>query len=145
MRGNIMSESTKSNNRTLIVIIVILGAIIVVVGGYLIFTSLGPSDDAPATGGDEPRNPPATGAVTIQSFSLEPERITVGECVNLTWVVTNAETVTLSRDGSVIYNALMEDSYRDCLDQTGVFRYRVDASNSDGQFYNWSELQVIVE
>jgi hypothetical protein len=27
----------------------------------------------------------------------------------------------------------------------GIFRYRLDASNSDGQFFNWSELQVIVE
>ena len=140
-----MNQSTKSNNRLLIVLIATIGLIIVVVGGYFIIKSLGPSDDTSVIGGEEPRNPPATGAVTIQSFALEPERIATGECVILSWTITNAETVTLSRDGSPIYNALMVDNYQDCLDQAGVYRYRIDASNSNGQFFNWSELQVIVE
>ena len=96
-------------------------------------------------GGDQGRNPPATGAVAIQTFSLEPGRIPVGECTTLSWTVSNAEIVTLSRDGDVIYNALMDDRTQDCLDQAGIYRYRLDASNNDGQFFNWSELQVIVE
>ena len=95
--------------------------------------------------GDNPRNPPASGEVTVQSFSLEPDRIKASECTTLSWQITNAELVTLSRDGEPIYNALMVDQYKDCLDQNGVYRYRLDASNSDGQFYNWSELQLIVE
>ena len=132
---------SKSNNKIWIVVTVILGAVLVLVIGYFISKArtVGPPS------GDNPRNPPATGAVSVQSFSLEPDRIQAGECTTLSWNITNAETVTLSRDGEPIYNALLVDSYKDCLDQAGVFRYRIDASNSDGRFYNWSELQVIVE
>lgn len=93
----------------------------------------------------EPANPPATGPVTIETFTLAPDRIPAGECTTLSWEITNADVVTLSRDGTVIYNAKAVDSYQDCFDQAGVFRYRLDASNSDGQFFNWSELQVIVQ
>ena len=134
----------RSNKAIWILVGVAVGALLVLVAGYLIST-LFAAEDSGGVIGDDPRNPPATGAVAIQSFTLEPGRIRAGDCTTLTWVVTNAERVALSRDGEVIYNALMEDSYQDCLKQAGIYRYRVDASNSDGKFYNWSELQVIVE
>ena len=136
---------TKSKNRIWSIIVIILGAILILVIGFLIGQTLLNPDSNGAPSSDEPRNPPASGAVAIQSFTLEPGRIQAGECTSLTWNISNAEIVTLSRDGDVIYNALMIDRYQDCLDQVGIFRYRLDASNSDGQFYNWSELQVIVE
>ena len=135
---------SKSNNKIWIAVAFVLGAILVLVVGYWLgktLTTGNPTD----SNTDEPRNPPASGAVTIQSFTLEPGRIQAGECTNLPWEIANAEIVTLSRDGEVIYNALMVDRYQDCLDQSGIYRYRLDASNSDGQFFNWSELQVIVE
>ena len=135
---------SKSNHKMWIALAAIFGAILILVIGYFIGQALkGNNGGGPA--GDKPRNPPASGAVTVQSFSLEPDRIKAGECTTLSWQITNAELVTLSRDGEPIYNALMVDQYKDCLDQTGVYRFRLDASNSDGQFYNWSELQVIVE
>lgn len=105
----------------------------------------GDATDSLDPGGDQPRNPPATEAVAIQTFNFEPGRIQAGECTNLSWTVTYAEIVMLSRDGEVIYNALLTDSYKDCFYQAGVYGYRLDASNSDGQFFGWSELQVIVE
>ena len=125
----------------------VMGAILILVIGFLIGRAFvaGDAPDSLNPGGDKPRNPPTTGAVAIQAFSLEPGRIQVGECTTLSWTVTNAEIVMLSRDGEVIYNALMVDSYQDCLGQAGIFRYRLDASNSDGQFFGFSELQVIVE
>lgn len=125
----------------------IMGAILILVIGFLIGRAFvaGNATDSLAPGDDEPRNPPTTGVVAIQAFSLEPGRIQAGECTTLSWTVTNAEIVTLSRDGEVIYNAMMVDSYQDCLGQAGIFRYRLDASNSDGQFFGFSELQVIVE
>lgn len=132
---------SKSNNKIWIVLAAILGAILVLAIGYFI----GKVRMGATSPGDNPRNPPATGVVTVQSFTLEPGRIQTGECTILSWNIANAEVVTLSRDGEPIYNALMVDSYQDCPDQAGVFRYRIDASNSNGQFYNWSELQVIVE
>ena len=136
---------SKSKKKTWVIFGVIFGAILILVIGFLMGrTSINQdSDGAPA--GNEPRNPPASGAVAIQSFTLVPGRVQAGECITLAWKVTNAEFVTLSRDGEVIYNALMVDGYQDCFDQSGIFRYRLDASNSDGRFFNWSELQVIVE
>jgi hypothetical protein len=138
---------SKSNQKVWLISGIILGAILILVIGFLIGRAFftGDSTDSPDLGGNEPRNPPTTGSVAIQAFSLEPDRIPAGECTTLSWIVTNAEIVTLSRDGELIYNALMEDHYQDCLSQAGIFRYRLDASNSDGQFFNWSELQVIVE
>ena len=137
----------KSNKKIWIITGFVLGAILVLVIGFLasrIFVAGDPADHLDPIG-DEPRNSPTTGAVAIQAFTLEPGRIQAGECTNLSWAVINAEMVTLSRDGEVIYNALMVDSYQDCLGQAGIFRYRLDASNSNGQFFGWSELQVIVE
>ena len=138
---------SKSNQKVWLILGIILGAILILVIGFLIGRTFisGDAIDSLDPGGDEPRNPPTTGAVAIQAFSLEPGRIQADECTTLSWTVTNAEIVTLSRDGEVIYNALMVDNYRDCLGQAGIFRYRLDASNSDGQFFGWSELQVIVE
>ena len=138
---------SKSNQKGYIILGIVLGAILVLVIGFLIGRAFvaGDSRDSLDPSADGPRNPPASGAIAIQAFSLEPGRIQTGECTNLSWTVTNAEIVTLSRDGEVIYNALMVDSYQDCLDQAGIFRYRLDASNSEGQFFGWSELQVIVE
>ena len=136
---------SKSNKKTWGIFVVICAAILILVIGFLIGQTFVSQDSKDAPTSDEPRNPPASGAVAIQSFTLEPGRIQAGQCTSLTWNVSNAEIVTLSRDGEVIYNALMIDSYQDCLDQAGIFRYRIDASNSDGQFFGWSELQVIVE
>jgi hypothetical protein len=142
-----------SNRKIWVIVAVIFGIAMVLVIGYFLgktFGAVDPSGDVPAdipgdVVDDSPRNPPTTGAVAIQTFTLEPGRIQAGECTVLSWTVTNAEIVTLSRDGEAIYNALMADSYQDCLDQPGIYRYRLDASNSDGQFFGWSELQVIVE
>ena len=147
---------SKSNQKIWIIIGVIFGIILILGVGYFLGKTLTSGDSANGDSRDNviddvdvtkdgPRNPSTTGAVAIQTFTLEPGRIQTGECTTLTWKVTKAEIVTLSRDGEVIYNALMEDSYQDCLDQSGIFRYRLDASNSAGQFFGWSELQVIVE
>ena len=143
----------KSKRKIWIIVGVVSAVILILVIGYLLGISsadrVSPEDipgEIPGDVADDgPRNPPVSGAVGIQSFSLEPGRIKAGECTTLSWNITKAEIVTLSRDGELIYNALMVDSYQDCLDQPGIYRYRIDANNSNGQFFNWSELQVIVE
>ena len=98
----------QKRQRTWIIIGVIVSAILILAIGILIIKTLttGDFDDSSV---DEPRNPPATGAVVIQSFTLEPARIQVGECTNLSWSVNNAEIVTLSRNDELIYVALFFD------------------------------------
>jgi hypothetical protein len=54
-------------------------------------------------------------------------------------------TIVLLRDGAAIAeNASPMDSYTDCYEATGIYRYRLEADNNNG-FYQWMELQVIVE
>lgn len=155
LRGLIVkvNQESKSKNKILIVLVVILGIIVVILVGILIANSLdssGSSEETTVPGAAEPvnppvNNPPATGPVTIESFTLTPDRISVGDCVTLSWIIKNAEVVTLSKDGTQIYNGKIVDNYQDCPSQAGVYRYRLDASNSNGQYFNWSELQVIVQ
>jgi hypothetical protein len=89
--------------------------------------------------------PPASGTVTINYFYVEPQRIKVGECATIFWEVLNADQVQLLRDEVVVvpYGQL-EDSFTDCLNERAIYRYRLEAENSDG-IYGVMELQVIVD
>ena len=89
--------------------------------------------------------PPASGDLTINYFYVEPQRINVGQCATIYWEVLNADQIQLLRDEVVVvpYGQL-EDSFTDCLDERAIYRYRLEAENSDG-IYGVMELQVIVD
>jgi hypothetical protein len=154
------SGSSKIKPFPLIIIIAI--AIVgmcsgIVLGAWLGLRTTGQNEStiAPTEGIPPATSPPAgnptsaapgaaSGQVSIQAFTINPDRIAAGECVELNWATKNADSVKLSRDGAV----LLEDngvqtSFQDCPNQAGVFVYRLDASNSEG-FSNWMEVQVIV-
>jgi hypothetical protein len=89
--------------------------------------------------------PPASGTVTINLYTVDRPRITVGECALISWEVFNADQIQLMRDGEVIVpSAQLKDSYEDCYDETGIYVYRLEARNSEGN-YNLLQLQVIVD
>ena len=94
-----------------------------------------------------PTSPPPTeaGPVVIQSYAVDRELIMVGDCINLTWVVENADFIRLMRDGElVIDQAPANHTFRDCLNQAGTFVYRLEVENNAGSS-NWMEMQVIVD
>jgi hypothetical protein len=99
------------------------------------------------SGADSPAAtlPPASGNVTINYYYVEPQRIKVGECATIFWEVLNADQVQLLRDEVVVvpYGQL-EDSFTDCHNERDIYRYRLEAENSDG-IYGVMELQVIVD
>lgn len=148
---NNTQESTFTKNRPLIIVIAVIAVLAVVsccclfsgVAAFLMYESgtLPIDSGAPS---EPTAPPPASGAVTILAFTVDPNRIAPGGCVVLAWAVENADLVQLKRDDAVILdNANLKDSYQDCLNESGTYRYRVEASNSDN-YYNWMELQVIV-
>lgn len=83
--------------------------------------------------------------VVIQTFSVDRQRIMAGECANLNWVVENADTIRLQRDGGLLMDqAPANHTFRDCLELPGTYVYRLEVENSTGSS-NWMELQVIVD
>ena len=147
-----MSETNPTNNRNTILIVAAIAALVllcccillVVLGAFFVVRSgdSGPQMIYTSVPGE---NPPGTGPVTIQSFSVNPGRIQTGECAILEWSVQGADNVVLLRDEvAILENARLTDSYKDCHDQPGIFRYRLEANNNDG-FYQWMELQVIAD
>ncbi|MBN1146741.1 MAG: hypothetical protein JXA78_05760 [Anaerolineales bacterium] len=93
-----------------------------------------------------PTNAPASpyNPVILKYFYAEPERIHRGSCVVIHWAVGNADRVTLLKDGNVLLdNASLAGSYQDCINQPGLYWYRLEASNSGG-YYNYIEFQVLV-
>ena len=77
-------------------------------------------------------------------FYVEPTRISRAQCVVLHWDIRNADTIRLLRnDKPVLENAIPLGTFQDCLDYSGIARYRLEVSNVHG-FYNYLELEVIV-
>ncbi len=143
-----MSETQPASGRNTILIIagvaalVLLCCCIIIVASAAFFLVV-----RSESSGGEIIIPPDSGSgpVTIQSFSVEPQRILKGECVALDWSVSGADTIVLLRDGAtIVENASARDSYKDCHEEAGIFRYRLEAENNSG-FYQWMELQVIVD
>lgn len=88
---------------------------------------------------------PAEGTITINYYYVEPQRIKVGECAKIYWEVLNADQIRLVRDEVVIVtNGQLTDEFTDCHDVRSIYRYRLEAENSDG-IQNHMELQVIVD
>lgn len=149
-----MAGTSRTSNRNTILIIAAVAAVLLIcccviaaaAGALLIVRSESGAEQiiiTPTPGSAAPGS--GTGPITINSFRIDPERIVAGECAVLDWDVAGAETVQLSRDDLVILdNAGLMDSYKDCPDQPGVYRYQLQVENSSG-FYQWMELQLIVD
>jgi len=136
-----MSQSKSSNNRSGVIIgvIVIVLLIIILIVALKIFN---PDAGSGSGGGDS--STPASGIVVFQSFYIDPERINAGKCSTIYWVVENADNIQLLRNDSAVVNqGKASDSYRDCPKQAAVYKYRLEASNSENA--NWIELQLIVD
>jgi hypothetical protein len=108
-------------------------------------TQVAPTEPPSTESAPAEAQPTSSGEVIFQTFTIDPERITTGECANLTWVVENADQIQLKRDGAVVLDqAPAIHTFQDCLDVSGIFVYRLEASNTAGAS-NWMELQVIVD
>jgi len=135
-----MAASDPPKNRTgLIAAVIVIIALILIVTIFMKVIS--PDDSAGSTAQS---GTPSTGLVVFQSFYIEPERINAGKCATIHWLVENADQIQLLRDGLVVLDqGKSSDSYRDCPEQAAIYRYRLEASNSENA--NWIELQLIVD
>ncbi|MBK8987786.1 MAG: transporter substrate-binding domain-containing protein [Chloroflexi bacterium] len=68
----------------------------------------------------------------INSFVVSPGQITTGQCVNIAWNVSGGTNrVNILRNGSpIIDGASFSGAFPDCLNQTGTFIYRLEATGS---------------
>jgi polar amino acid transport system substrate-binding protein len=87
----------------------------------------------PATATPEPT--PAPEAPVIQAFSVDPNQIQAGECVDVSWSVGGGASYTrILRNGAVVLdNAGFNGQETDCLQDTGGYTYRLEALNPAGE------------
>lgn len=97
----------------------------------------------PATATPAPTQPPA--APVINSFSVAPAQIQVGQCVQINWSTSGGTSlVRLLRNGAVVLdNAGLSGGAQDCLNFAGSVIYRLEASNNAGN-QTAEERQVAV-
>lgn len=95
---------------------------------------------------DSPSTPvPKAEYVRFLYWYVKPNRVKVGECVQITWETEYAVSLNLYRNGELILeNAPPSATLQECPDQPGYTVYRMVAENSDG-VSNWIQLQVKVD
>ena len=75
-------------------------------------------------GGTEPPAPPV-----ITSFNADPDKLSLGECTNLSWSFTGAPLtkIQIKRDGNVIFESdpITPGTLQDCPNYTGDIEYRL--------------------
>jgi len=72
----------------------------------------------------------------IHAFSVNPNQINLGECVNLAWTTSGgSESTRVTRNGAVVLDSgpISTTGLQDCLTQTGSFTYVLEARNHTGQ------------
>jgi heat shock protein HslJ len=89
--------------------------------------------------------PEAVGPV-IDVFAVQPAEVAVNGCVQLNWTVGGAiQTIRILRDRVVLLDdAPKTGSGTDCLTETGVYRYRLEAVDEAGQRAE-AEVEVTVK
>jgi len=76
---------------------------------------------------------------------VKPNKIKVGQCLQLTWETENAASLQLYRnDELILADAPASKTLQDCPKQPGYAVYRMVAKNRAGES-NWIQLQVKVE
>ena len=82
--------------------------------------------------------------VTFRYWYVRPNKVQVGECLQLTWDTENAASLQLFRDGELILeDAPASKTLQDCPKTVGYAVYRLVALNRVGES-NWIQLQVKV-
>jgi len=77
-------------------------------------------------------------------WKVVPNKITLGECIQLTWDTEFAASLKLYRNGELFVDkAPAGTTLRDCPDELGYVVYRLVAWNNVGES-NWVQLQVKV-
>jgi ABC-type amino acid transport substrate-binding protein/heat shock protein HslJ len=75
-----------------------------------------------------PGNPPQ-----ITRFTVEPAQINVGQCVIITWQVSDSTSRTIWRDNTVLWpNAPSSGNMQDCPAAAGDYGYQLEATNASG-------------
>jgi hypothetical protein len=77
-------------------------------------------------------------------WKVVPNKITLGECIQLTWDTEYAASLKLYRNGELFVDkAPVGTTLKDCPDQLGYVVYRLVGWNNAGES-NWIQLQVKV-
>jgi hypothetical protein len=78
---------------------------------------------------------PAPQPPVINSFSVQPDRIQSGQCVQIQWAAGGGtEWTRLTRNGAVVLDRSGPNgSLQDCLTEPTTFIYRLEAFNNAGQ------------
>ena len=86
--------------------------------------------------------PPAV----VQSFSVSPQQIFLGECVSIVWGVGgDPALIQIRRNGQVIFdNAPYTGSAQDCPPLAGSYVYRIEVTDRSGRISDAREVMVNV-
>ncbi|MBN1146566.1 MAG: transporter substrate-binding domain-containing protein [Anaerolineales bacterium] len=82
---------------------------------------------------------------SIDSFVIDPPSVGLGQCFNLEWDVSGeADLIQIRRDEDIILdNAPDRGVGQDCPKGAGVYTYRIDVSNREGQsVFEQREVEV---
>jgi len=82
-----------------------------------------------------PPTPTAIADPVIYSFSVMPNQVTIGQCVNVAWSVGgNTDQIQILKNNEVVMdNAAFRDSVSDCnLPTAGITSYGIQATNNAG-------------
>ncbi|GIK73622.1 MAG: hypothetical protein BroJett021_26100 [Chloroflexota bacterium] len=80
-----------------------------------------------------PPPPPPQREPRIERFSVNENRIHMGQCVRLEWRTDDADGVDLIRNGSGIGGGSGNGEQSDCPGDRGLYEYRLEAYNSAGR------------
>lgn len=87
---------------------------------------------------------PAPGKPKIDTFTVDPAAIPLGQCFTLNWSVSGTvDTVNLARSGQVFWkNAPAKGNTQDCPAAAGAVTYAIDASGPGGSAKAERQVQV---
>lgn len=80
-----------------------------------------------------PPPPPQQREPRIERFTIDKNRIHMGECVRLEWRTDDADGVDLKRNGSGIGGGSGNGEQTDCPGDRGLYEYRLEAYNGAGR------------
>jgi hypothetical protein len=88
---------------------------------------------------------PADRLPVINSFVVSPNRILPGNCLSVAWSVSgNVSRIQLRRDGVLVLDfALGVGNVTDCPSAEGVYIYRLDAANAQGEISTQQESVTV--
>jgi hypothetical protein len=78
--------------------------------------------------------PTAPAEPVINSFTVDPQQIASGQCVNVVWNTSGAVEFTrlLRNDAVVLDNGPVSNAVQDCLTEANTYNYTLEARNNSG-------------